>query len=74
MGGVNPPIKEVVVAIWKALHRQEEVYSFLVVPFGSGFLAERDVSNMETCILRLFDPLGPWSSLDVGSWPVPSIL
>ena len=74
MGGVDPSVEEVVVAVWQALNRQEEVYSLLVVPLRSGLLAERDVSNMEAGVLGLFEPGRPWGSLDVWCWPVPGVL
>jgi len=45
--GVNPSVKEVMIAVWKAFNREEEVNGFLIVKVCSSFLAKWNMCDVE---------------------------
>ena len=74
ISGVNPAVKEVMVAIRKAYSVIEEVIGCFFIELGTSLSIQGVVSHVEAGILSLLDPVGPLGSLKAVSWPVPSIL
>jgi len=74
LGSVDPGVKEVVVAIWKAFSAPEELTGSSLVELSSLLVRERHVYHVEVTIFSVSNPLRELVSLNSMNWPVPGIL
>jgi len=70
VGGVDPAIDEVVIAVGEPLSLREQFLSTGIVEFGSDLFLEREPDNVEVSSLGLLDPCSERSSVDSKVRPV----